>query len=410
MGFRVRKKFLLSSIALCLISAVLFGCGSDSVDLKDMASDSIAQIKDESSQDSEAAFDNTSAADKQNNKKKTDSTKPDSKEDEEIASDDDLAEEIEIVENPVQKYSTLSTWAAYWDYATAIEEIDALGDELDTVVCFEALYGSDGRTILHPEGCDALLDLLKANYSGKKTIYLSYTNDCQNPDGSYTQKSVDLLRAVFSSDAAIDQYSSEMVADCKSAGVDGLELDYENMRKDDSLFAGYAQFISALAHKCSEAGLSFRVATEYQSGIKCMLPDGPEYVVMCYNLYGYGTEPGPKADAAYLGQCFDNFAYLSHVNFAFSLGGFKWNDGNISALTENEALALLATSGAQLSYEPSGGAYYSFNEADGSASTVFYADANTINTWKNLLKSKGANAFSLWRLGGNNIDSLRGIK
>lgn len=318
-------------------------------------------------------------------------------------------EPVKKVNNSSQKYSNLSTWVAYWDYKDAIEQIDALGESLDTIVCFEALYGSDGKTILHPEGCDDLLNLLKSNY-GKKTIYLSYTNDYQNTDGSYTQKSVDLLKAVFSSQNAMSAYAKDMVNDAKKSGVDGIELDYENMRKDESLFAGYAQFVEVLANECSANNLSFRVATEYQTGIKCNLINGPEYVVMCYNLYGYGTEPGPKADMAYLDACYTNFAYLDNVKFAFSLGGFKWNNGNVSAVTENEALALLSGSGAAIAYEPSGGAYFNYAEADGSASTVYYADANTINAWKSYLLAKGAKGFALWRLGGNSIDSLRGMR
>ena len=405
----MRVKHIAISL-ICAVSIMMAGCSD--VDSKSVISgtenDKLAQSQEANENSDEVPNEDKSLNEKAdgNAGSKTDNNtvkKADK-------SDNEEASEPETITNPVQKYSKLSTWVAYWDYADAIEQINALGDELDTIVCFEALYGSDGRTILHPEGCDELLNILKTNYGNKKTIYLSYTNDFQNPDGSYTQKSVDLLRAAFSSEAAIEQYSSDMVKDAKASGVDGLELDYENMRKDDSLFTGYALFVNSLAKKCNEAGLSFRVATEYQTGIKCQLTDGPEYVVMCYNLYGYGTEPGPKANAEYLVSCFNNFAYLSHVNFAFSLGGFKWNNGNVSAVTENEALALLAASGAAIEYEPSGGAHFAYTEADGSISEVYYADANTIVMWKNLLRSQGADNFSLWRMGGNNIESLRGMK
>lgn len=324
---------------------------------------------------------------------------------------DEIEEPVkeEIVPNPSQKYSHLSTWAAYWDNADVVSEMSALGSEVDTVVCFEALYGSDAKTILHPEGCNELLSLLKQNY-GDKTIYLSYTNDFQNADGSYTQKSVDLLKIIFSNPENIDSYSSDMIKDAKAAGVDGIELDYENMRKDETLFAGYAEFVNALYKKCIDESLSLRVTTEYQTAAKCRLINGPEYVIMCYNLYGYGTEPGPKANIAFLSECADNFAYLDNVKFAFSLGGFKWNNGNVSAVTENEALALLAAFGAVLEHESSGGAYFSYAEADGSISTVYYADATTINTWKAYLAQRGYTDFALWRLGGNNLNSLGEMK
>lgn len=322
---------------------------------------------------------------------------------------DNAAKTEEIIVNPSQHYSNLSTWAAYWDYADITNEIGALGEDLDTIVCFEALYGSDAKTILHPEGCDELLKQLKDSY-GDKTIYLSYTNDCQNPDGTYTQKSTDFLSFVLNDSDNIDAYTSAMVKDAKQSGVDGIELDYENMRKVTDTFPGYAEFVKVLYEKCIDASLSLRVTTEYQTAAKCHLINGPEYVIMCYNLYGYGTEPGPKADLEFLGQCADNFNYLENVKFAFSLGGFKWNNGNVSAVTENEALALLSVSGAALERESSGGAMFSYTEADGSISTVYYADSITVNTWKQYLINRGCDGFALWRLGGNNLDSLRGMK
>ncbi len=40
---------------------------------------------------------------------------------------------------------------------------------------------------------------------------------------------------------------------------------------------------------------------------------------MCYNLYGNGTEPGPKADWDFLREIHEKFRDLSNVSYAFSM-------------------------------------------------------------------------------------------
>lgn len=390
-------------IALFVIAISLTACGKSAASVDVISG----------SENTEATIDDAEAEDTVNNEKPS-KVRPglqgdasDKSKEEAKSEDGEAVEEVVTIENPYEKYSELSTWVVYWDTEGIDEEIAALGQKLDTIVCFEALYAND-KSISHPEGCDELLNLLKEKYSDK-TIYLSYVNDYQNADGSYSQKDVDLLREIFSSEESMNAYADAIIADAKASAVDGVELDYENMRKDEALFAPYARFIEILYNKCIESELSFRVATEYQTGAKCQLINGPEYAVMCYNLYGYGTTPGPKADMAYLDACYENFSYLDHVVFAFSLGGFKWNGDNVTALKETEAAALANNAQANIEREPSGGAYYSYEEVDKSASTVYYADSITINSWKGYIKDKGRTGFALWRLGGNVPESLQGM-
>ena len=401
----MRKNIITKFIAIFAIAISLTGCGKNAA--------SVAVIT--GTENAEAAA-NEETTNKDTAKSEKPSKVKNGLKTDDYQTADNLAADAEkteteavnvpvTIENPYEKYSKLSTWVVYWDTEGVEAEIESLGSNLDTIVCFEALYAND-KTISHPEGCDELLNMLKEKYSDK-TIYLSYVNDYQNADGSYSQKDVDLLREIFASEDSMNTYADAIVADAKASLVDGVELDYENMRKDEALFAPYARFIEILYNKCIENELSFRVATEYQTGIKCQLINGPEYVVMCYNLYGYGTSPGPKADMAYLAACYENFAYLEHVVFAFSLGGFKWNGDNVSALKENEALNLANLAGADIQREPSGAAYYSFEEVDKTTSTVYYADGATINSWKGYIKDKGRDNFALWRLGGNVPESLR---
>lgn len=304
-----------------------------------------------------------------------------------------------------------ATWVAYWDFDRALEEIDVCGDELTEITAFEALYTGEKDEIWLPDEMSKLISLLKDKYQGKKRIYLSFVNDFRIESDMYLQKDVALLERLISTEENRKRHVKEIIDTVKKYGLDGIELDYENIKRAEYLGNAYGAFIQLLYDECQKEGLHVKVDVEYQTAKKTDLPYGPEYVVMCYNLCGEGTGPGPKANKEFLIACCQNYVTQKNVRMAFSTGGFDWEDEkNVTALTEKEAVELFekecGSNGVRNRDECSGCVWFSYTQK-GKKHEVWYADAVTLNYWKQIVREQGYQKIAIWRMNGNELNTLQ---
>lgn len=306
-----------------------------------------------------------------------------------------------------------ATWVAYWDFDTAPEEMDACGNNITEITAFEALYTGEDDEVWLPEEMPELIALLKDKYQGKKEIYLSFVNDFRVADNTYSQKDVALLERLISTEESRKHHVKEMIDTVKKYALDGIELDYENLKRAEHLGDAYGAFVQLLYEEAQKEDLKVKVDVEYQTAQKANLPIGPEYVVMCYNLFGEGTSPGPKADREFLIKCCENYVNQGKVTMAFSTGGFDWKEGKeCVAVTEREAVALFqekcGENGILSRDEASGCVWFQYVE-EGIVHEVWYADAMTLNYWKQIVKEQGYEKIAIWRMNGNEIQTLQKV-
>ena len=140
------------------------------------------------------------------------------------------------------------------------------------------------------------------------------------------------------------------------------------------------------------------------------LPVGPEYTVMCYNLYGYHSGPGPKADLDFLKTTCELYAALPvKARMAFATGGFDWHGDQIDALTQAQAVALLNDAQATPTRDANSAALTATFTADGETHEVWYADAQTLAAWRDACAAYGFTGFDLFRLGGNDLEDWQSV-
>lgn len=307
----------------------------------------------------------------------------------------------EVEEVPEKAIINEAAWCVYWDPNSASAAVDNYL-QYKELVLFGCIYSEDNKLFI-PEQLDELIAKLPNEvYSSDDTeLYISFINDVIHPDGSSTQKSADFLTNVLTDVELSDGIIEDMIKQTKSYGFDGIELDYENVHKCDSLWDEYLDFISRLYKRAVDENLKLRVILSVSTPVDEMdFIKGPSYIVMCYNLYGNHSGPGPKADEEFLKNTYSKFNSIE-AGYALANGGFEWgpDEKTIRSLTCADAADLARESGADEIREDSGALRYSYQSDDG-IHTVIYGDEDTIKGWSGvLLKNADENIkINLWRL------------
>lgn len=325
-------------------------------------------------------------------------------------------QEADLPDDNLQSYEKKahwSGWVPYWDYQNGIDELMEYEGEISEIVAFAAIFSMEDARILMLNQMDEMTRLLRGLPGGDTRIYLSFTNDVQMSDGSFLQKDTRILWRLLGSDESLEAHVRQVLDTADQYSVDGIEIDYESIKKDTALWKRFQLFVDKLYHYCTQKGLKMRVVLSANDADIGGFPEGPEYVVMCYNLYGPHSGPGPKADAAFLSRTYQNNHVLpGTVIMAFANGGFDWDsNGGCRAVTQMKAQELLKLHSATAERdEGSQSLSFIYTDREGLVHEVWYADRITIEYWTDMAIQQGYNSFSLWRMGGNDRQNLPYLK
>ena len=310
--------------------------------------------------------------------------------------------------SPIQSGShepvTLTAWTAYWDMPGGMAESELLGKKLEYVSYFAATFKDDGSLFISDE--------LKEGRKGheKPTDYLTIVNDVEASGKSAAKvKDLDILHKTLDDKDVRQSHIEEILEFAKNNGYGGIEIDYERIFKDDKLVKPYLSFLEEIKNACDEENLKLRVILEPGMDFKAGFPEGPEYCVMLYNLYGTHSNAGPKADGRFIEKTIDKMEALpGKKSVALSNGGCVWEASLLKLkhdkgrfITEAKAVELQEQFKAEVKRDEASACLY-FNYTDqGQDYTVWYADSETLNAWITVAANKGIRTVSLWRLGGS---------
>lgn len=299
---------------------------------------------------------------------------------------------------------TYGTWLPYWEHDDSMAELTGLIGKLDEVIAFECLFDNTDQPKMLPNSVTLFNDITTACEGTDTAIFLSIVNDIELMPDKYDNKNSDLLRRLFADDASMTAHLEALTGLIDEYSLTGLELDYENLKDDTVLWQNYVTFIARAWAMCERDGIRLRVVLPWDAPKYATLPEGPEYSVMCYNLYGYHSGPGPKADIAFLqGTCALYQPLGLKVRMALATGGFDWHGGNIDALTQQEADAAFDAACVTPVRDPASGVLTATYTLDGETHELWVADARTLSLWRDTCNAFGFTAFDLFRLGGNDL-------
>ena len=321
-----------------------------------------------------------------------------------MASTGEVASSSESAQAATVSSPDFGVWYPYWDYDTATKELDNYSSRVNTICFFAAYYDVNNKAFI-PEDTQNTYKQLKnaGKLKGRKT-YLSFVNDKLLAQGS-SLKDTALLYELIGDSGRAAAHADEVISLCKQLGCDGVEIDYEAIKKDNTLWGHFNTFVSLLSERCAAENMPLRIVFEPSAPIaNYSWPQGAEYVMMCYNLNGYGTNPGPKANTEWLSSLCGKMKSLpGTVNMALATGGFDFSsDGQVKQIDYRDAIAQMNAAGATAQRDPASAAmHYSYTDESGMSHEVWYADQETIENWINTVNNNGINRVTIWRLGGN---------
>ena len=291
-----------------------------------------------------------------------------------------------------------SSWIVYWD--NNVEEVVSKLDGEDLILF--ACYFDDKGELFIPEKLVQMKENIKDYTKGKK--YLAFVNDIQYEDGTSKQKDTLLLEKILEDEASMTSYIDTILNIVDEWECDGVEIDFEKIEAG-GLWDKYVNFLNLLVQKANKQEKDVRVVLASSAPInEINLPEGASYVVMCYNLFGYHSGPGPKADKSFLNQVAQRFSTLQAVEFALANGGFEWNlEGKVCrSLKEQEINALIKAYDIKPNRDEESKALFFDYEDEKDHYTIWYADSETLMAWKEILQSSYIDPvkISLWRMEG----------
>ena len=293
-----------------------------------------------------------------------------------------------------------SVWAVDWDEDSAKAYLDAHQDDISEVSVFAATFNSAGQ-VSEPDALTALMKDLKAAYPDKK-YYLSVTNDIIE-NGWAEAKNSDILYTLLEDENSARAHAQQLAALAGDQGFDGVEIDYESIYGDTTLWNLVIRFEDMLAEEAGNRGLGVRVVLEPSiPADQLNFSDKVEHVVMCYDAHGIGTGAGPRADFEFLGGIVSNFSQVPNLSYAIANGGYDWNlgSGYTEPCSDRDVAKTMETYGGESARDESNGALlYSYTDEAGSAHQLWYGDEETLRIWQTQIENQVGHPVSVcvWR-------------
>lgn len=304
----------------------------------------------------------------------------------------------QLPQNPAD-YTT-DVWAVDWDEDAAKSCLEQRGDSISVVSIFAAVFDSSGQ-VSEPEAAATLLADLKAEFPDKK-YYLSVTNDIIS-DGWAEAKNADLLYTLLEDEDTARQHAQQLVFLAADRGYDGLEIDYESIYGDTTLWSYLIRFEDMLADEADARGIGVRVVLEPSiPASELQFSDRVEHIVMCYDAHGIGTDAGPKADADFISGIVSNFAAVPNLSYALANGGYDWNlDSPVTEpCSDSDVEKIMQQYGGEASRDVASGALlYTYTDDSGCSHQLWYGDDQTIRTWRTMIENQTGHPVSvcIWR-------------
>lgn len=295
----------------------------------------------------------------------------------------------------------------YWDQPRAVASFRSHVGAINSITLFWYFLRSDGDVERYSYA-EIDRSLLRYAREHNVTTYALIANlpGAPEPEGDWDWRRVQ--RAIGTPDSR-HRHVSEIVALVQDLGVDGVNIDYEELQGHQT--DEFTAFIQLLADELHGLGKRLAISVFIQEpddddnhgqDLLALGTAADELVVMAYDQHYDESRPGPVASIGWVAEGLRSTAELGvpddRVVLGMPLYGYLWPDGGRRArsLVHAEVLALLRQERASASFDDEAASPY----ARVDAGTVWFEDARSAEAKIRLARDSGVRRLYLWRLGG----------
>jgi spore germination protein YaaH len=301
----------------------------------------------------------------------------------------------------------------YWDQEAAVASLQKNPDVFDYVSLFWYALQSDGSLTRYPYAQEnlALIDYL---HEEGITVLAVVTNlPADEEEGSWDWMRVD---EAISTDDARARHVAALVQLTEDKGFDGINIDYEQLEKDQR--ESFTLFITELAQalhaknkilgvallpKPEENNPDFSNGSEAQDWA-ALGEAADQLYLMTYDEHWDTSKPGAIASLPWLESIVryaKNYIPLDKLFAGVPLYGYDWSEGEeAQGLTYAHVTQLIRRySPAMQWHEELGSNSFTYVKG-GEQHEVWFEDARSIRAKLGVLSILGVRGLAFWRLGG----------
>jgi spore germination protein YaaH len=309
----------------------------------------------------------------------------------------------------------LGGWIVPWQRDAGVASVERSKGQLGDVLIFAARLDGDGHPVLEGTAASwkSVVDRIHASGS---LAWLTVVND--RAGSKPVQKDPDLVHRMIAEAGPRATHSGEIVALARSLGVDGVDIDYENLAGSER--AAFTAFIERLADDARKAGLKLSVTLQQKrketdaSGQGaadwprlCGLADRLQ--VMLYNQHNASSGPGPIASREWMAGIVDyalQSCNAAKVVPVLKVSGMDWSPGDAEWRSFEEVATTRAEHHPIVHRDHDSAVPWFVYHAAGGRHVVYFEDARSLGAKAEYLDSRGLKNVVLWSLGSEDPESI----
>jgi len=304
-------------------------------------------------------------------------------------------------------------WIPFWDQQSAFASFKQNVASFDYISVFWYLLRSDGSVNKYIYASDDSSVISFAHSKKVKVLALVANLPDEDERGNWDPTRVD---KVISSSSARKKHIADLVALAKSRGFDGINIDYEALRKDQK--ENFTAFIKELSFALHKHGKILAVAlhpkiTEgdpaYSNGSEAqdwrqLSKYADQLHLMTYEQHWEDSPPGPIASVLWVFSVLNYAKQLIPANKLFAgipLYGYDWsNTPKAKGLTYQNVQSLISQYKPKVTWDPIAQSHHFGYRAAGVTHSVWYEDDASFKKKMELFNYLDISNLAFWRLGG----------
>jgi spore germination protein YaaH len=311
----------------------------------------------------------------------------------------------------------LGGWIVPWQHDAGVATLDRSGGALHDVFLFAARLDCDGVPVLDERG-DKWKETANRARAAGATVWLTIVNDRVGATAPPALKDSEVVHLVLADLEAGARHRSEILALAKRLGVDGVDVDYENLPSSDR--DGFTAFARQLAGDLRAAGLRVSITVQPKSGETTSRgPGAADWAALCavadrlqvmlYNEHNAATGPGPVASLGWMSRVIDyglGLCPASKLVPVLKVSGMDWGPSMAEWRSFGEVTSILTRTRPRRHREgDSRVPWFAYSDA-GARHVVYYEDAGSLTAKADRLRKRGLNNLMLWSLGSEDPDAI----